>query len=94
MKFTDGNELLNIRLIDTKTGMDFAPDFFDDAPRADENGVHHVEDARYPLDMALDMVRGEGEYAETPGVDCKVEYDVTGLETGETVACGVEESED
>lgn len=90
MKFTDGNELVEIHIYDNTTCMDFAADFYDDAPTPDTDGVRHVRDARYPLDMALDMVRGEGEYAETPGVNCAVEYDVTDLATGGTVGAGIE----
>ena len=97
MRFTDGKEILDIIIRDHRNvdgGVEWTRDFFDDAPTPDEDGVHHVPDARYPLEQALDMLRGEGDYAETPSTDCTVEYDIIDIATGKTVESGFEESPD
>lgn len=91
MRFADDRELVEIHMYDNTTRTDFAADFYDDAPTPDMDGVHHVRDARYPLDMALDMMHGEGDY-ETPGVNCSVEYDIIDLATGRIVETGVEQA--
>ena len=94
MKFTNDKELLDIHIRDNESGVEWTRDFFDDAPTPDEDGVHHVPDAHYPLEQALDMLRGEGDYAEAPSTGCTVEYDIIDIATGETVESGFEESPD
>ena len=95
MRFADDKEILDIIIRDDELGMEWTRDFFDDAPSPDEDGVNHVPDARYPLEQALDMLRGEGDYADVPNTGgCTVEYDIIDIATGEAVESGFEESPD
>lgn len=87
MKFTDGKELLEVYLYD-EWGTEWTEDFYDNAPTPDENGVCHVPDARYPLEQALDMLHGEGDYDTPPATNDSIDYNITDIASGKTVDSG------
>ena len=62
----------------------------------DEGLLRRCAGAGRPLsvEQALDMLRGEGDYAEASNTGRMVKYDIINITTGETSESGFEESPD